>query len=181
MPRHRYLDLLRVVSIGMVVIGHWLLTNITYRNGTLSGADAMTYVSWSGWATLLFQVMPVFFVVGGYVNAISWSAHHELGEIWTVWVRERAMRLLWPTTVFVALATAVALAVSSLTGVAPSVLAQAAWLVALQLWFLPVYLALIMLTPLMLAAHRRWGCSSPPRWPWRLPPSTRAYSAQACQ
>jgi Acyltransferase family len=40
-------------------------------------------------------------------------------------------------------------------------LAQAGWLVALQLWFLPVYLLLIALTPALLAAHRRWGLVVP--------------------
>ena len=33
MDRNRYADLLRVVAIGAVVYGHWILTNITYRHG----------------------------------------------------------------------------------------------------------------------------------------------------
>jgi hypothetical protein len=41
----------------------------------------MHYVSWSGWATLFFQVMPVFFVVGGYLNATSWTAHYEAAQL----------------------------------------------------------------------------------------------------
>jgi fucose 4-O-acetylase-like acetyltransferase len=158
--RNRYADLLRVLAISLVIIGHWLLTDITYRPGQLSGLDAMHYVSWSGWATLFFQVMPVFFVVGGYVNATSWTAHHALGEGWTGWVRERVMRLLWPTTVYVTFVVAAA-DVSEASGVRPATLAQAGWLVSLQLWFLPVYLVLIALTPVMLAAHRRWELAVP--------------------
>jgi hypothetical protein len=46
-------------------------------------------------------------------------------------------------------------------GVPSAELAEAGWLVALQLWFLPVYLVLIALTPVMLAAHRRWGLAVP--------------------
>ena len=61
--RNRYADLLRVLAIGTVVLGHWLLTSISYRGGQLSGASVMAAVGWSGWATLLFQVMPVFFLV----------------------------------------------------------------------------------------------------------------------
>jgi fucose 4-O-acetylase-like acetyltransferase len=158
--RNRYADLLRVAAISLVVIGHWLLTAITDRHGQLTGADAMTFISWSGWATLFFQVMPVFFVVGGYANATSWTAHHDRGEDWAGWVRDRAMRLLWPTTVYVLVAVA-AVALSRIAGVSPATLAQAGWLVALQLWFLPVYLGLIALTPVMLAAHRRWGFAVP--------------------
>ncbi|MGH3229869.1 MAG: hypothetical protein ACRDOA_15070 [Streptosporangiaceae bacterium] len=48
-----------------------------------------------------------------------------------------------------------------MAGVGLAELAEAGWLVALQLWFLPVYLLLIALTPVMLAAHRRWGLMVP--------------------
>ncbi|MDX6316541.1 MAG: hypothetical protein QOF44_6005 [Streptomyces sp.] len=37
----------------------------TYRGGRLSGLDALQHVSWGRWVTLLGQVTPVFFVVGG--------------------------------------------------------------------------------------------------------------------
>jgi len=158
--RNRYADLLRVVAIAAVVVGHWLLTTITYRGAQLSGLDAIRYVSWAGWVTLGFQVMPVFFLVGGYVHAISWTGHHERGEAWAGWVRDRAMGLLWPTTVYVAVII-LAVAVAEVAGAGPAELAEAGWLVALQLWFLPVYLLLIALTPAMLAAHRRWGLAVP--------------------
>jgi hypothetical protein len=44
-----------------------------------------------------------------------------------------------------------------LAGVPRAEVGEAAWLVALQLWFLPVYLLLAALTPALLAAHRRRG------------------------
>jgi fucose 4-O-acetylase-like acetyltransferase len=158
--RNRYADLLRVGAISMVVVGHWLLTDITYKSGTLSGLDALDYISWGRWVTLVFQVMPVFFLVGGYVNARSWAAHQQQGEHWACWVRERAMRLLWPTAVYVAVAVT-AVAVARMAGASAAEVAQAGWLIALQLWFLPVYLLLIVMTPVMLAAHRRWGLAIP--------------------
>ncbi|MFI5066493.1 MAG: acyltransferase family protein, partial [Streptosporangiales bacterium] len=158
--RNRYADLLRVLAIAAVVTGHWLLTSITYRGGQLAGLDAIRYVSWGGWVTLAFQVMPVFFLVGGYVDAISWTGHHARGEAWAGWVRERAMGLLWPATVYV-MAAVLAATGAQMAGVPPAELAQAGWLVAIQLWFLPVYLLLIALTPVMLAAHRRWGLAVP--------------------
>ena len=158
--RNRYADFLRVCAISMVVSGHWLLTDITYRGGTLSGLDALDYVSWARWLTLVFQVMPVFFLVGGYVNARSWAARQEQGEGWAEWVRPRAMGLLWPTVVYVAVAI-LAIAGARMAGASAAELAQAGWLVAFQLWFLPVYLLLIAMTPVMLAAHRRWGLAVP--------------------
>jgi fucose 4-O-acetylase-like acetyltransferase len=158
--RNRYLDLLRVAAIGAVVVGHWLLTSITYRGGQLSGLDDIRYISWAGWVTLAFQVMPVFFLVGGYVHAISWTGHHQRGEDWAGWVRGRAMGLLWPATVYLTVIV-VAVAAARVAGAGTAELAQAGWLVALQLWFLPVYLLLIALTPVLLAAHRRWGLAVP--------------------
>ena len=82
----------------MVVLGHWLLTGTTHQGGHLSGLDALDYVSWGRWVTLLFQVMPVFFLVGGHANAVSWTAHQQRGEGCTEWVRGRALRLLWPSS-----------------------------------------------------------------------------------
>ena len=159
-PRNRYADLLRVLAIGLVVLGHWLLTSVSYRGGRLSGASAMAAVGWSGRATLLFQVMPVFFLVGGYANALSWTRHQAGGATRAQWVRHRGIRLLRPTTVFVA-AVVTAVAAGRLLGADPAELALAAWGVALQLWFLPVFLLLIALTPALHAAHRRWGFAVP--------------------
>jgi fucose 4-O-acetylase-like acetyltransferase len=159
-PRNRYADLLRVLAICFVVLGHWLLTSVSYRHGQLSGVSAMTGISWSGWGTLLFQVMPVFFLVGGYANALSWTQHRASGATWAQWVRHRAIRLLRPTSVYVAVAVT-AVAAARLAGVNAVELAQAGWAVAIQLWFLPVYLLLIALTPALHAAHRRCGLVVP--------------------
>jgi len=89
--------------------------------------------------------MPVFFLVGGYANALSWTSHHEQGESRTRWVRDRAMRLLWPTGVYVIVAV-LAITAARLAAVSLAEIAEAGSLVALQLWFLPVYLLLVALT-----------------------------------
>jgi fucose 4-O-acetylase-like acetyltransferase len=158
--RNRYADLLRVGAIGTVASGHWLLIDITDRGGRLSGLDALDYISWGRWVTLVAQVMPVFFVVGGYVNARLWTACREQGGGWASWARPRAMRLMWPTVAYVAVAI-LAVVAARRAGVSAEELAQVGWLVAFQLWFLPVYLLLIALTPVLLAAHRRWGLAVP--------------------
>jgi hypothetical protein len=160
MERNRYVDLLRVGAMVFVVIGHWLATDVTYRSRHLSGIDALGVIGWGRWLTLIFQVMPVFFLVGGYANATSWTAHHDRGQTWATWVRGRALRLLRPATVYVAIAV-LAVVVASLTGFSASELAKAAWFITLQLWFLPVYLLLIAATPALLALHRRFGLAVP--------------------
>jgi len=160
MERNRYLDLLRPVAIGSVVYGHWLLIGLTYSGGRFSDLNALDYIEWGRWVTWAFQVMPVFFLVGGYANALSWATHHAQGESWTWWIQRRAMRLWWPTAVFLG-AGALAVAAAGAAGVAPANIALAGRVVTLQLWFLPVYLVLIALTPVMHAAHRRWGLAVP--------------------
>ncbi|MEY9893376.1 fucose 4-O-acetylase-like acetyltransferase [Catenulispora sp. MAP5-51] len=160
MARNRYADLLRVLAISGVVYGHWLLVSVTYQHGQLSGVNAIDFIRWGRWVTWGMQVMPVFFLVGGYVNAGSWAKHHAEGQDWTRWVRDRVMRLLWPTAVYIAVAI-IAVLIARAADVPSAELAEIAWLMALHLWFLPVYLLLNALTPVLLAAHRRWGLAVP--------------------
>lgn len=155
-PRNHYVDLLRVVSIGLVVLGHWLMTSLSYHAGHFVQGVVLARIGWGPWLTLGFQVMPVFFLVGGFANATSWAAHRTGGERWDTWLQRRVRRLLWPTTLFVATAFSVVVG-CRLGGVDPSDLARGAWAISIQLWFLPVYLLLIALTPLLHAAHRRFG------------------------
>ncbi|MFD4501307.1 acyltransferase family protein [Streptomyces sp. NPDC058457] len=55
-----------------------------------------------------------------------------------------------------------AVGVCSAAGVDPDTLALVGWAMAMQFWFLPVYLLLSALTPALYAAHRRWGPRVPP-------------------
>ncbi len=158
--RNRYVDLLRVLAIGMVVVGHWLAVAFTTRQGRLDGLNVLTVLDWAHWATWLFQVMPIFFLVGGFANAASWSSHRRRGGDWASWVHRRAVRLLWPTTLFVAFGVAGVL-VARLVGVERALLDDAAWFVAIMLWFLAIYVGVVALAPLTLAAHRRWGLGVP--------------------
>jgi hypothetical protein len=75
-------------------------------------------------------------------------------------VRDRATRLCWPTAVFVVVAI-LAVVAARAAGADPAAVAEAGWLAALQLWFLPVYPLLIALTPVMLTVRRRWGLAVP--------------------
>jgi hypothetical protein len=55
----------------------------------------------------------------------------------------------------------VAVAICSAVGVDPGILALVGWAMAMQFWFLPVYLLLSAATPVLHAAHRRWGLRVP--------------------
>ena len=154
--RNPYLDLIRVLAIAAVVIGHWIASGVTYKHGEFDGVDVLGVVSWTSWLTLIFQVVPLFFLVGGYSNALSWTRHQSAGGSAFTWSRRRALRLLVPTATYVAVVS-LAVVLSNVAGADHGNLEQAAWALSLHLWFLAVYLVLLLLTPALLAAHRRYG------------------------
>jgi hypothetical protein len=54
-----------------------------------------------------------------------------------------------------------AVGICEAVGVDPGTLALVGWAMAMQFWFLPVYLLVSALTPVLHAAHRRWGLAVP--------------------
>jgi surface polysaccharide O-acyltransferase-like enzyme len=154
-------DVYRVVAVVVVVVGHWLLAAVTYRSGRFGYDDVLAEMPWTQWLTWFFQVVPVFFVVAGYANATSWTHWRDTGTgAGSGWLRHRVGGILGPTTAYVAVVLA-ALAMASHVGVDGSQRATIMWVVALHLWFLPVYLVVVSLTPLAVAAQRRWGLKVP--------------------
>ncbi|HEX4817336.1 MAG TPA: acyltransferase [Nonomuraea sp.] len=158
--RDRHVDLLRAIAITLVVAGHWLAVHVTYGAGGLRGGSVLDLVPWTRPLTWLFQVMPIFFLVGGYANAASLASHRDRGGDAAAWALRRTDRLLRPTTVLLAVLTAAALAARVL-GVAPEPAGIAVWLAGIPLWFLVAYLAVVVLTPLTHALHRRYGLAVP--------------------
>ncbi len=155
--RDRYVDLLRVVAIGAVVYGHWLIAVVAYSDGVLEAGNLLTLAPQTQYLTWLFQVMPLFFLVGGYANAASWRSASRRGTRYPTWLRARARRLLVPAAVLVA-CWAVLLAALALAGLDPDVLRVSVWYPAGPLWVLAVYVAVVAAVPLTLRLHdrRRW-------------------------
>jgi hypothetical protein len=154
-------DFYRVLAMVFVVSGHWLVSAVTYRDGRFGNDYPLVVLPWTQWLTLLFQVVPVFFLVGGYASAASWNHHRDNGSRhWQDWVRRRLNVILGPTTAYVALVLGT-VAVLGWAGAPRSPLSFAGWAVAMHLWFVPVYLVVLALTPVAMAAHRRWGLLVP--------------------
>jgi fucose 4-O-acetylase-like acetyltransferase len=154
--RNTYVDLVRFVAIAVVILGHWLATIIVVEDGRPRGLTALAEVGYMRWLTLLLQVMPMFFFAGGYAAAASWPSWRSRGGRWAGWTHARFVRLLRPTTWFIVIMTT-ASAIAMVLGAPAAVLAQAGWGVALQLWFLPVYLLLLVLAVPMIVAWQRVG------------------------
>ncbi|MGW4048975.1 acyltransferase family protein [Streptomyces sp. NPDC004721] len=157
MGRDRYVDFLRAWAIVLVVLGHWLITGLVRESdGRITAPELLATVPWTQWLTLGFQIMPLFFLAGGHAAGGSWSRARAAGGSATGWVGRRALRLLLPAGTYSGLVL-LAVGICTTVGVEPGTLALVGWAMAMQFWFLPVYLLLSALTPPLHAAHRRWG------------------------
>jgi hypothetical protein len=94
--RDRAVDFLR--AFGVVVIWHWALS-VTHRtDGRLVMPNPIDDVPLGWLATWLFQVLPVFFIVGGYANLAAWDSVRRSGGGTGRFLRKRWRGCLapWP-------------------------------------------------------------------------------------
>ncbi|MEV4767390.1 acyltransferase [Micromonospora chokoriensis] len=159
--RERYVDLLRALAITMVIIGHWVVTVIERdADGRATAHSALGDLRWAYPLTWLAQVMPVFFLVGGFANAASLTRLRARGGDAADWLLDRSARLVRPTSTLLLVLTAAA-AVAWLRGADPTWIREVFWFATIPLWFLVAYLVVVMLTPPMYALHRRFGLAVP--------------------
>ena len=155
--RDRYVDFLRAVSIMVVVLGHWLIAAIYFKNGKVSGVNALHVVPGLWLVTWVLQVMPVFFFVGGFSNFVTMRAVRRRGGGYGEFISGRVSRLMRPTTVFLAVWIPLTIAVDWLTAVDDGVLRIATGLLTRPLWFIGIYMIMIAFAPMMVDLHRRFG------------------------
>ncbi len=159
--RDRYVDLLRALALTAVVLGHWLISVIEYDGDRrLTGHSALDSLPWAYPVTWLVQVMPVFFMVGGYANAASLTSHRRRGGDAVGWLQDRGARLVRPTTALLLVLAAAAL-LARLLGADPVQVRTAVWVASIPLWFLSAYLVVVVLTPVMYGLHQRLGPAVP--------------------
>ena len=154
--RNRYVDLLRALSIGAVVLGHWIMAAPYFLNGVPSMDHLLEIQPWSRWLTWLFQVMPVFFFVGGYSNGVSWDGSQAKQLNYATWLESRMRRLLGPVIPLVVL-WAVLGVVGYWLQVHPAFVQIGSQVSLVPVWFLAIYFVIVMLVPLTRAAWHRFG------------------------
>ncbi|MDJ0848679.1 MAG: acyltransferase [Myxococcota bacterium] len=158
--RNRYVDFLRALSICAVVIGHWLVAApYLGEGGTLVPGHLLAIEPWTRWLTLGFQVMPIFFLVGGYANGTSWEAARRRGDGYGGWLRSRVERLAAPVLPLL-LAWAGASALAHALGAPAELLQTASRLALVPAWFLAAYVLIVAFVPLSHAAWQRFGVGS---------------------
>jgi hypothetical protein len=148
--RDRVVDLLRAVSIAVVVLWHWTFSITQWRHGALWMPNPIADVPGLWAATWLLQVMPLFFLVGGYANLAGWDGVVRAGGGARVFLARRFSRLVRPVAVYVGVWTVVDLAWRASGG--RSVL-DWGMVVFVPLWFLGVYVGAVSLVPLTARLH----------------------------
>lgn len=164
--RDRTVDLLRAAAIAVVVLWHWVFS-VTHRDasGSFTMPNPLDQVPGAWALTWVLQVMPLFFVIGGYADLAAWTSAEPAGsggktqrqgEGALAFLRGRARRLLLPPAAMAATWVAVEAGRLLLFPRASSVLSWG-MVVFIPLWFLAIYTATTLLVPLTVKLHRRWG------------------------
>lgn len=147
-------DLVRALCVTGVVLLHAIMVGVTVSNGAPVFANASEGSWWITPLSWVLQVMPLFFIIGGFAGVIAYRARRSRGGSAASFVAARVQRLLRPAIVVIA-AVGAALAVLTLMGVSPELVAVAGYRYGQPLWFLGVFLLCQALLPALAAAHER--------------------------
>ena len=158
--RDRFVDFLRVSSLLGVILGHFLMAVVFLHPhadpATIEFTNVLELAPWTRWGTLILQVMPIFFVVGGFAHATAIRSLRARGGGYADFVNARISRLVRPALVFIVVWVVVGLVIDASVGnrldIGP-VLQIAGQL----LWFIGIYLIAAAFAPLLLRAHERFG------------------------
>lgn len=158
--RNRVVDLVRACALVVVVLGHWAMQGLYVVEGAggpvLQRQGLLQIAPWTHPFTWFLQVMPLFFLVGGYVNLRSWRTARGAGRTYGTWLAGRTGRLTRPVVpllVFWALVTPAA----ETLGLGEDWLGIAGRASLVPTWFLAVYVVVVALTPVTSWAWERAG------------------------
>lgn len=156
-PRNRdlTLDLARVLCVLVVVFVHLALVGVGRSpDGSPFIVNPVSGQRWFAPATWVAEIMPLFFVVGGFAAKVGWESAQRRGESASIFVRTRLRRLALPALPLFIVLT-IALAVVRAIGVDPALADGVAVPVGSVLWFLGAYTLVQALAPWMIRWHDR--------------------------
>ena len=148
------IDFLRALCVLGVVLLHAIMVGVMVGDSGPIFENASDGTAWIAPLSWLLQVMPLFFVIGGFSGFLAYQRMRMRGETAVEFVAGRVHRLLRPATVTIAV-VGLALALLTISGVPADLIATAGFRYGQPLWFLGVFLLCQALLPLFAAAHRR--------------------------
>jgi hypothetical protein len=155
--RDRVIDLVRSGATTTVVVYHWVFTIIVWQSDGPHADNPIGYVSGLWSLTWVLQVMPLFFMAGGYTHSLAWARHHADGRSWGRFVARRATQLAVPAAALIAVVVAIAIAIAYFHAGPDDWLRRGVTLVLSPLWFLAVFLLLVVIVPVASWLHDRLG------------------------
>ncbi len=152
--RNRAVDFYRAAAMIAVALGHWMAIAVSVNaDGGFDAGNALEQAPGMSWITWLFQVMPLFFVVGGFSSAMSLDAHNAKNGRPQDWVAARIRRMVAPAIVLAV--TWIAMITGGyLTGIG-AIIAAGATAAAIPLWFLSNYTIDTAIAPYVLPRFRK--------------------------
>lgn len=154
--RNRVVDTWRVIALTVVVLGHWLSASVWIRSdGDVTVMNTLEWIPYAGWFTWVVQVMPIFFLVGGFANARALERTEVNRRTWIV---GRYRRLFTPAVPLILTWTVLAVVLSRF--IDPDLVYAGVLNATIPVWFLAVYLTLIAAAPFTYSWWKRSGWTS---------------------
>ncbi|MFF2299915.1 acyltransferase [Arthrobacter sp. NPDC058127] len=151
--RDPVIDLARFFCLILVVLSHCMMVSpVLHPDGTVTTENTLMEQHWFEPVLWVFQVMPLFFVLGGITGLESWRRLRARGGSGVDYAQLRLLRLIRPATALLA-SMFVGLWAASLLGVDPEVVQLIATGAGMPLWFLAAYLATQLSVPLLARLH----------------------------
>jgi fucose 4-O-acetylase-like acetyltransferase len=150
------LDLARVFCVLLVVVIHLLEVGVGVdpRTGAITVTRPLEHQWWFAGITWVFQIMPLFFVVGGFAGMTAWRSLRRRGGTAADFVRNRVLRLAQPALPLFVFYV-VALGVAALIGAPPALVQSVAVGAGSPLWFIAAYTVCQALVPALATWHER--------------------------
>jgi Acyltransferase family len=141
--RDRAIDVIRIVSLVGVVVGHTIMATSTLRDGVFIWTNLLAASPMFQALTWVFQIMPLFFFAGVAASIESWTP----GTSWGNWLLRRCTRLYRPVFYYLAFWW---VALALLSAVLPEHVYEPVAGISIQLlWFLGAYVLVLATVPLL--------------------------------
>ena len=141
--RDRAIDVIRIVSLVGVVVGHTIMATSTIRDDVFIWSNLLTASVVFQALTWVFQIMPLFFFAGVAACVDTWHP----GDSWGNWLMRRCTRLYRPVFYYLAFWVS---ALAILRYFLPEHVYEPVAGISIQLlWFLGAYVLVLAAVPLL--------------------------------
>ena len=151
--RDRSIDVIRSASLVLVVLLHATMVGVTLAGGRPVFENALE-TEWFAPVSWFVQMMPLFFLAGGFTGIVSWRRARARGTGSATFIAGRLQRLLAPAVAMFAV-IAVSLLALTIAGMPADIVATAGFRISQPLWFLGVFTLAQALVPLLAGWHER--------------------------